>query len=442
MAVKITRVEKNSIAEAAGIRVSDEIISVNQRPIRDVIDLRFQTAQDRFVLRLKKAAGSSGGEAVLDLDLDLAGEDLGIEIEDFRTKGCNNKCVFCFVDQLPARARSGLRFKDDDYRLSFLHGNYITLTNMRSGEIDRIIEQRLGPLYVSVHATDLEVRNRMLGRAGDGGFREKFEKLVAGGVTLHTQVVLCPTYNDGPVLQRTVFDLHRYYPGVASVSIVPLGLSRHRSSLDGLVPVTGEFCEAVIDQVAPYQEEFRRRSGCTFAYLADEFYIVTGRPLPPARHYDGFPLTEDGIGMVRLFAEDFSRNLQVVPRLCLEGLQGTVATGTLFAAALRAHIQALNQRCGSRLELLSVVNDFLGEGITVAGLLAGRDIATQAQGKVRGDFLMIPSEAVSNADRLFVDDTTIAQLSEQVGVPVLESGLTVDSFFVRFCRLAGQPALG
>ncbi len=441
MSIKVTRVEENSIAASLDIQVDDEIVSINERTIRDIIDFRFHSAQETFVMRVKKAAADGHAGGIWDLDLELDGEDLGLEIEDFRNKGCNNKCIFCFCDQLPSSARSTLLFKDDDFRLSFLHGNYITLTNMRMKEIDRVIEQRLSPLYVSVHATDLAVRNRMLGRTDDGGFWEKFERLVRGGITLHTQVVLCPTYNDGPVLKQTIFDLYRYHPGVATVSIVPLGLSKHRGATDGLVAVTREFCEQVVDQVTPYQEDFRKRSRVTFAHLADEFYILTGRPIPLAEYYDGFPLTEDGIGMARLFAEDFQRNLRQLartqgskknPRKCravFADLHGSIATSTLFEAELRDHIEALNAAMGSRLEVFPVINDFLGDTIYVAGLLAGQDVAAQAQSKMKGDFLIVPSEAVANAGKLFIDGSTIADICRRLGVPVFEGGLTVDAFF-------------
>ncbi|HEY2930152.1 MAG TPA: DUF512 domain-containing protein [Acidobacteriota bacterium] len=451
MGVRITQVEERSIAAELGIHANDEIVSINDRPIRDIIDYRFHSSQDSFVLRLKKPG--QNGDQLWDLDLELEGEDLGLEIEDFKNKGCNNKCVFCFIDQLPDSARVAMKFRDDDFRLSFLHGNYITLTNMRIKEIERVVEQRLSPLYVSVHATDLAVRNRMLGRADDGGFWEKFERLVNGGITLHTQVVLCPTYNDGPILKQTIFDLYRYYPGVATVSIVPLGLSKHRAASDGLVAVTPEFCKQVIDQVTPYQEDFRRRSGATFVHLADEFYLVTGRPIPPAAHYGEFPLTEDGIGMVRLFARDFQHNLKVLGAgngsgkkkraavkssfAAREGtgsaifgrLRGSIATSTLFEESLRRHIDCLNLETGSRLEVFSVPNAFLGESITVAGLLAGRDIAAEARQKMSGGFLIVPSEAVSNSSRLFIDGYTTARISEEAGIPVFEGGLTVDSFF-------------
>ena len=446
MTVRITQVEEHSIAAELGICPDDEIVSINERPIRDIIDYRFHSSQDNFVLRLKKPS-PEGGE-FWDLDLELEGEDLGLEIEDFRNKGCNNKCIFCFIDQLPDSARPAMKFRDDDFRLSFLHGNYITLTNMRMKEIERVVEQRLSPLYVSVHATDLAVRNQMLGRQDDGGFWQKFEKLVSGGITLHTQVVLCPTYNDGPVLKQTIFDLYRYYPGVATVSIVPLGLSKHRGD-DGLIPVTPEFCRRVIDQVSPYQEEFRKRCGATFAHLADEFYLITGRPIPPCGHYDGFPLTEDGIGMVRLFAEEFESHLGAFntvgkrreskgedslqinepARSALRGLRGSIATGTMFEGPLGQFIERLNAVSGSRLEVFPVSNHFLGETISVAGLLAGEDIAAEARRKSRGDFLIVPSEAVSNSSKLFIDGYTTELISEKTGVPVFESGLTVDSFF-------------
>lgn len=427
MPLKIVSVEPGSAAAEAGIAVHDEIVSVNGRPVRDAIDLRFHTADDRFSLQLKKSG--PGREELWDLDLDLNGENLGVEVEDFRTKGCNNKCIFCFVDQLPAGSRKALLFKDDDFRLSFLHGNYITLTNLRTAEIERIVEQRLSPLYVSVHATNLEVRNRMLGRVGDGAFREKLERLVQGGIRLHTQVVLCPTYNDGPVLDETISDLFRYHPGVASVSIVPLGLSAHRRSLDGLVAVTPDFCRAVIEQVTPQQGELRRRSGVTFAYLADEFYLMASQPLPGTDYYDGFPLTEDGIGMVRRFSDDFGRNLRRVRPGRFSGVRGTIVTSLLFQAELRGHIERLNARSGSRLEVLAVENDFLGHNITVAGLLAGGDIAAKAKSHSVAARLIVPSEAVSNASKLFVDGLGMEEVSRLSGREVVESGLTVDAFF-------------
>ena len=428
MPLKIVSVEPGSAAEEAGISVHDEILSVNGRPVRDAIDLRFHTSEDRFSLQLKKAGASQ--QELWDLDLELNGENLGLEVEDFRTKGCNNKCIFCFVDQLPPGSRKALLFKDDDFRLSFLHGNYITLTNLRSAEVDRIVEQRLSPLYVSVHATNLEVRNRMLGRTGDGAFWEKLERLVQGGIRLHTQVVLCPTYNDGPILDQTIADLYRYHPGVASVSIVPLGLSAHRRSMDGLVAVTPEFCADVIDQVTHHQKGLRRESGVTFAYLADEFYLMASRPIPDADHYDGFPLTEDGIGMVRRFAEDFQRNLQRTRSSSrFDRVHGTVVTSLLFQAELTRHIDALNERSGSRLEVLPVENDFLGRTITVAGLLAGRDIVEKARCHSGDGCLIVPSEAVSNASRLFVDGLGLKEVADQVGREVVESGLTVDAFF-------------
>src|SRR5438093_4743972 len=264
--IKIRDVEEGSLGARAGLAPGDEILSVNGHPIPDEIALKFYLAEEQANVEIRKITGA---DQLVQIDLS-DGEPLGVQVEDFQTRTCNNACLFCFIDQLPPGVRSSLQVKDDDYRLSFLHGNYITLTNLPERELDRIIEQALSPRYVSVHAMDPLLRTQILGRKKVDDLDRKMRKLIEGGIRLHTQIVLMPEINDGKDLEKTVFDLHEYYPGVYSVAIVPLGLSDHGKPREVYNPVTAQYCRETIRQVTPWQEEFRRKIHRTFAYLADE----------------------------------------------------------------------------------------------------------------------------------------------------------------------------
>src|SRR5437867_10774041 len=273
--VKIRAIEASSAGERLGLAPGDEILAVNGHAVPDELALKFYLAEELVDLQVRK---SSGDERMMQLDLS-SGEGFGVQVEDFQTRTCNNACLFCFIDQLPPGVRPTLQVKDDDYRLSFLHGNYITLTNLPERELDRIIEQALSPVYVSVHATEPELRTRILGRKKADDLDRKMRKLIAGGIRLHTQIVLMPEVNDGENLDKTVADLYSYYPGVNSVAIVPLGLSDHGAPRYIYKPVTAPYCREIIRQVAPWQQKFRREIHRTFAYLADEFYIQGEIPL-------------------------------------------------------------------------------------------------------------------------------------------------------------------
>lgn len=414
----------------AGLAPGDEILAANGRPVADELALRFYLAEDAFVeLEVSKAGGA---EVRIEADM-TGGRGLGIEVEDFRTRTCNNACLFCFINQLPPGARQALKIKDDDYRLSFLHGNYITLTNLPGKELDRIIEQALSPLYVSVHATDPELRTKIMGRKKVDDLAGKMRRLVDGGIRINAQVVLMPEINDGAHLARTVFDLYSYYPGVYSVAIVPLGLSDHAPARGRLTPVSPEFCRAVIRQVTPWQRQFRQETGRGFSYLADEFYIQGGLPIPDTRCYDDFAQIEDGIGMVRHFLDEFATHLgrRRKPR---PHLNGTLATGKLFYAFLRDCAALLNQKLGAHLQVVEVENRFMGKSITVAGLLAGRDIAEALDGLPLGDFLVIPNEALSQIEGIFVDDMSPGDLARRLGKPVYPSGRGMRDFFGLLCQ--------
>lgn len=421
--VRIREVGPGSPAARAGLAPGDLIVAVNGHPVQDELALRFHLAEEQVELEV---AREGGAQATIGIDLSRD-TSLGVAVEEFRTRTCSNSCIFCFVDQLPPQARASLRVKDDDYRLSFLHGNYITLTNMAARELDRIIEQALSPLYVSVHATDPELRTRILGRRKPDDLEAKLRKLIDGGIRLHAQVVLMPGINDGTNLERTVFDLYRLFPGVASVAIVPLGLSDHGRARLLYPHVTPEFSRAVIRAAEPWQARFRENANCTFAYLADEFYLQAGEPIPGTGYYDDFAQIEDGVGMVRRFLDDFAAEI-ARRRRTRRTLDGTLVTGKLFEPLLRQAAARLADALGWRLQVVGVVNGFLGTGITVAGLLAGDDIAQALRRIDPGDFVCVPQEAISRLDGLFIDNRTVDDIARAIGRPIYPGGRTVSDF--------------
>lgn len=427
--IKIAEVEQGSPGQRMGLSPGDEIVTVNGHSIPDELAFKFYLAEELVEMEVRK---SSGADEIVQLDLSQ-GEPLGVKVEDFRTRTCNNACLFCFIDQLPPGVRPTLKIKDDDYRLSFLHGNYITLTNLPEGELDRMIEQALSPLYVSVHATDPELRTSILGRKKVDDLDRKMRKLIDGRIRLHTQIVLMPQVNDGVHLEKTVFDLYGYYPGVSSVAIVPLGLSDHGTPREHYVPVTAPYCREIIRQVTPWQQRFRHEIHRTFAYLADEFYIQGEVPLPDTGYYDDFAQIEDGIGMVQKFLNEFNAELmrRRKPRI---HLRGTLATAKLFYPYLLSCIGHFNEKLKSRLEVRLIENKFMGKDITVAGLLAGADFQQALEGRVHGDFVVIPHEAVSRVDAILVDNLAPEELSRRLGKPVYPSGANMHDFFSLLCE--------
>ncbi len=422
--IKIAEILEGSPADRLGLVPGDEILTINGHPIPDEIALKFHLAEDQTLFEVRRI---DGVEEQLQVDLP-EGSDLGIRVEDFRTRTCNNACLFCFIDQLPPGVRPTLKVKDDDFRLSFLHGNYITLTNVTERDLDRMIEQALSPLYVSVHATEPDLRTLMLGRRKVDDLERKMRKLVDAGIRLHTQVVLMPGINDGIHLERTVHDLYRHYPGVASIAIVPLGLSDHGTPRQKYAPVTDEYCRELVHQVEPWQLRFRGEIGRTFAYMADEFYIQGRAAIPGMEYYDDFEQIEDGVGMVRKFVVEFSSGMSR-RRKALAHLSGTLATGKLFFPYLAECIHKFNERFDSRLKVAAIENRFMGSGITVAGLLAGRDILADLRGTELGNFVIIPQEAVSRIDHVLVDDFSVQNIEENLGRPVYPSGKSMPDFF-------------
>ncbi|MDD5543707.1 MAG: DUF512 domain-containing protein [Acidobacteriia bacterium] len=426
---RIVAVEASSPSATAGIQSGDVLLAVNGHEVHDVLDLKFYLSEREsdctLVLR------SSDGQ-LKRIRLKTAREsELGFDLEEIQTLLCKNQCVFCFVFQLPRQSRKTLWIKDEDFRLAFLYGNYMTLTNVNEAEMDRIIEQRLSPLYISVHATEPEIREKLL-RPFPGvqdDLLGRMKRLIDHGIQLHTQVVLCPGWNDGEHLVRTLRDLLEFHPGVLSVAIVPLGLTDHRRRVPAMDPVDAAYARRTIEFVKPFQDEFKRTAGNAFAYLGDEFYLMANEPLPSRSHYADFPLLENGVGMARQFLDGFTNILRRKPVDEIRGLKGTLVTGLIFGPVLEQSIQRFNRRFGSRLEVWPVENRFFGKGITVAGLLTGRDILEALQDKITGEFVMIPSEAMINEDYLMLDDMHRADLEQQLGVRVLPSGYTPNEFF-------------
>ena len=418
--VSITEVTTGSIGAELDLEPGDRIMRVNGRVVRDYLDFRFQTAGETdLVIDVRK----TGGE---DWELNIEreeSEDLGLGFEQIVPRQCANECLFCFCKGNPETARPSLFVRDEDVRLSFLYGNYTTLTSITEDEMRRVLEQRLSPQYVSVHATDLDVRAYLLGIDKDrADISGKMRQMLDAGIEIHAQVVLCPTINDGEILRQTIYDLAGLHPGVSSVAIVPLGLTRYLND-PRLTPVTPEFCRETIKQVSVMQKDLRAQLGTTFAFLGDEIYLKAGRSVPSRKHYGDYPQIEDGIGMVRSFMNQFQSLMRRMDRAKASeatperSVCGTIMTGTLFAPVLEQLIDGMNQRFGTRLKVVAVRNEYFGGDVSVAGLLTGGDFLA-ARGEISGDFVIIPKVALKSDEAIMLDGMRFEALREEFDVPL------------------------
>ena len=413
--VEISEVVPDSLGAELELEAGDRIIKVNGRLVRDYLDFRFQTAgETELTLEVRKKTGD-------DWEVELAraeGEDFGLTFEQIVPRQCANACIFCFCNGNPADARPSLFIKDEDIRLSFLYGNYTTMTSITEDEITRIVEQRLSPQYVSVHATDLEVRAYLLGVDKQrADIWAKVQRLLDAGIEVHAQVVLCPGINDGEVLRKTIFDLAAEYPRITSVAIVPLGLTRYNTD-PRLTSVTPEFCRTVIDQVGAIQKQLHEELGANFALLGDEIYLRAGRRIPARSHYGDYPQIEDGVGMVRAFASDFARLTKRLEREeQLNKTPATIFTGTLFAPVLKEMIDKWNVRFETKLSVEPLENSYFGGDVSVAGLLTGRDLLA-ARDRVSGEFVLIPKQMLKSDDAIMLDGMRIAEVAQAIGRPV------------------------
>ncbi len=418
MSATIKHVEPGSLAAELGWRSGDVIVSVNDRQIGDEIDLRFHAAEPELDVKIRRAGILK--EYAFERP---ENEPLGISLEDFVIRPCADDCVFCFVDQNPAGLRDALYFRDSDPRMSFLYGNYITVTNLRQSDLDRIVEQRLSPMYISVHCTDDEIRRRMMGHVKQRDhLNEKLQFFRRNGIEMHTQIVLVPGYNDGDALIRTIGDLYSMNDKVRTVSIVPVGLTSRRQGLEELRPLNNGEAREVIGQVNNWQDRFRSEIGSGFVYASDEMYLLAGLEFPEEPEYDGFPLMENGVGMCRDFLNEFEFQLGDLHTDSPGPIRITMVTGTLASPILRNRIApALNAIDGLTVDVVVGENRIFGLAVTVSGLMGYKCMSAALAGRELGDVVLLPPDCV-NYQGDFLDNVAgknnPGDLSLELGVPV------------------------
>jgi len=396
------------------LQAGDRLLAINGRAIGDQIDVRFYSSARRLYVRWRSGAKARQAAAMV-----RAGESFGWEFEPFEPRRCTNRCPFCFVLQLPRGLRRPLYFRDEDYRLSFLYGHYITGTNLTESDLDRIARQRLSPLYISVHATDPELRARMLGRRRMPPVAELLGFLAAHRIEFHAQIVVCPRWNDGPALLRTLDDLRRYCPALRSVAIVPVGLTAHRAHLPTIRPITPRYAAHMIDSMTPVMRDWRRALGERVLFVADEWYLRARRAVPDYRGIDIAPQFENGVGMVGQFVRPWRAVERRLPPEIAPRRSVGVLTGVSASAFLRPMVARLNRIEGLHVSLVVVRNKLFGPTVTVSGLLAGRDILEALLSRRRPDFYLLPGNCLRPWDHVFLDDLPLDHLAAHLDRPVL-----------------------
>jgi len=417
----IARVEPGSIADEVGLRAGSEVLAINGHPLRDVVDYRFYGAEELLEILVRQ----DGEEVIYEIERDY-GQELGIEFTTHVFDGirtCHNHCPFCYLKGMPPGLRPSLYVPDDDYRLSFLFGNFITLTNLDESDWHRLAEQRLSPLYVSIHATDLALRCRLMGNSSAPDVLAQIRHLAALGIQVHAQIVLVPGWNDGEHLEHSVADLTALYPAVQSIAIVPVGLTRyHRGRLRLYTP--GE-ARAILTRVAPWQADFRRRYGVTLVYPSDEWYLLAGQPLPTAETYDGFPQIENGVGLVRQFLDEW-RAVRHNVKSTRHNAECTMVCGTLVAPLMQKVAGELSALTGTAVNVQPVVNEFFGETVTVSGLLTGQDVIAALRSHRLGNLLLLPRAMFDAAGERTLDDLSLDDIRAALGLPVAMAGTAVE----------------
>ncbi|GER93910.1 DUF512 domain-containing protein [hot springs metagenome] len=432
--VEIEEIQRGSIAERVGLLAGDRLIAINGREVRDEIDLMFYGNEPELKFLIKRGnkklfintnTFDLQHSAITDVPQksQIFGENtlhqsLGIVLKPFKIKTCRNNCIFCFVAQLPRGLRRTLYVRDEDYRMSFLYGNYITMTNLSDADKKRIVEQRLSPIYISVHSTNTEIRNRLIGNPHASDIIKEIKFMASHKIIMHAQIVLCPGYNDGKDLEKTITDLYKYYPYVASIAVVPVGLTSHRKK--ALVPVGKDDAYRAIEIIQKLQGRFKRKHGDNIVYASDELYIKAGISFPPLEHYGELPQIENGVGMVPMFIHQAKRIKS--PHVSKKKMFVTF-TGTSFYPYLSRFINKL-VRDGIGIEAVPVENTFFGQSVTVTGLLTGRDIIKTLSGIVKkDDVLLIPDVVMREGDEVLLDDVSAQDIEDVLGIKavVIES---------------------
>ena len=418
--VKIIGTERGSIAEKKGILPSDVLVSINGNDISDVLDYRFYLAEQKIelaILREGKAKTVKIKKGVYD--------DIGLVFESAlmdEKHSCRNGCIFCFIDQNPKGMRESIYFKDDDSRLSFIHGNYVTLTNMTDSDIDRIIKMRISPINISIHTTNPELRVKMMKNKRSGEVLSYLGRFKEAGLSMCGQIVLCRGVNDGEELMRSMRDLAEYFPELGSVSIVPAGLTKFRDKLYPLTDFTADEAAGVIDMIDAFSAELYERVGSRVFFAADEFYLKAGRPIPGEEYYEGYPQIENGVGMLRSFSEEFSMGIEDAADMTEElsvCREVSIATGVASYKLIKSAADDMMRICPNlKINVYEITNKFFGESITVSGLLTGQDLQSQLVGKPLGDELFIPENCLKADEDVFLCGMTLCELEDSLGIKV------------------------
>ena len=411
--LKILSVEKNSLAEIAGFREGDMLLSINGNDIRDRLDYQFYTSDETLNIKVKRLNNIHSLRIGKNYDTDI-----GIDVPDLKVRACGNKCIFCFIDQNPPGLRKSLYFHDEDYRFSFMFGHFITLTNIRKADLERIAEQHLSPLYISVHATDLTVRKQIFRIKKDDHLFDKLEYLSRNRIELHVQIVLIPGINDGLVLEKTINDLYHFRNSVKSVAIVPVGLTKHRVGLPKLHPVNSDLAEEIIIKTKYWNRNYFNVGGEHFVYLSDEFYLIANRNLPGRSQYGQFYQIENGVGLLRNSLDNFRKQVRKFPDSISNRKHIRFITGTLAKSAIEKFISSrLNEIENLFVEVVPIVNDFFGETVTVSGLLTGKDIIEQTLHLPKCDVICLPPRCI-NYDGYLLDNMKPEDIENALGAPV------------------------
>lgn len=418
------QIDKGSLAEYSGLESGDKILKINGREINDQIDFSFNISDELLEIEFEKPDGS---KYYSEIHREY-NKSLGISVIPPEITQCDNACVFCFIHQQPKGMRKSLYVMDDDYRFSFSDGNFITLTNLKPHEWRRIYQLKLSPLYISVHSTDPEVRRKMINHPKAGEIMKNLKSLSKNGISFHTQVVLCYGYNDKEHLDKTIQDLVKLKPFMKGIAVVPSGLSQFRKNLSYLRQWDKGMAIDVISQVSKWQKKFQEEYGETIVYLADEFYYLADKKIPPTKYYDGFKYTEDGVGTTRYFYHLFKKNEKHIPQSLEKTREVTIVCGVIAEKYLKDAVERLNKVENLKVNLVAIENNYYGKGITVTGLLTATDIIYQLKDKNIGDELIIPSIVIRKEDKLFLDNYTIEEVQKALNTKVRICEMGADNF--------------